>query len=472
MQKSKKTKGLRKERLENIKKGDERSKSIEENKNNLAKSALVSIEKNRKLLEEEAKTASEERRESIKTELGDLDNEMKPHKKITNDFGGVIEKINKNIEDGKKLIGEIDKELELVNAKLAEANQTIAQANAVNDLLDSDEATQNAVAGEVYASTNAVLLTDTHLRNVVQAHMPSLTAQPVLTASNGSVPVGASLHTPAARTWANAWGFDGKTSGKNAVNHKGSGLAVGGDVRVADHVALGAVLAVEDNKVNSDRIIKAQTKVKSYTLGSYTSIAAASNVSVAAGVFYSTLDFDSNRDMSAQNFGIAKASYQGHKVQAFAEVARAFEVGTAGTVAPYLNLTHTWLHTDAIREKGTALLPVEVRAKNDSALQSTLGVRAAYRLPMARPVSLTANLGWAHTFAKAAPKTTNRFVVAGVDSDSFTVQGQKMGKDRALIGVGVEAQVAKNATVALAYDGQFASGYQDHAGSVQFKLRF
>jgi len=57
-------------------------------------------------------------------------------------------------------------------------------------------------------------------------------------------------------------------------------------------------------------------------------------------------------------------------------------------------------------------------------------------------------------------------------SDEMSMKGQAINKDRALVGVGVEAQVAKNATLAIAYDGQFGAKYKDHTGSLQVKVRF
>jgi len=84
-------------------------------------------------------------------------------------------------------------------------------------------------------------------------------------------------------------------------------------------------------------------------------------------------------------------------------------------------------------------------------------------------VALTANLGWAHAFGDTDGKTTNRFGAAG---NRFSVQGVRMDKNRALVGVGIEANVAPNATLAVGYDGQFGSNTKDHSGSVQVRVRF
>jgi len=449
----------------------EAAKDEEEQKIRLARSAQKSIEREKASLIDE--------REKSSKELENTEKSIHDPEKSKKEFKKIVDESSKEIDDAKVAIDAAKKEIIAPEQAIANATEVIDLITALLD--DSDlsveekEAKMNAVGGQFYASTHSVLLGDHHLRNVVQAHMPGLAAQPVLTASNGNVPVGAALNTPAARTWANAWGYDGKTSMRQgeSLQHKGSGIAVGADVRVADNVAAGALLAFEDGKVSNDKTLHAHTQLKSYSVGSYVS-AQAGAVTLTGGLLYSKLDFDATRDMEklAAGTGEAKASYKGHKTQAFAEVARAFELGEAGTVSPYLNLTQTWLHTDAVKEKGSALLPLEAKAQNTSALQSTLGVRTRVRLPVATPVSLSANLGWAHTFAKSVKASTRIVTAAGVVGDEMSMKGQAVAKDRVLVGVGVEAQVAKHATLALAYDGQFGSKYHDHAGSVQFKLRF
>jgi len=426
-------------------------------------------------------TKAKTEEDSIDVKIANLDKE-KDKKKIEE-----LTKEKEKIHSDAKIFTEelakrSKKEIDDLQKTIDAAEKEIATADFVTALLGDDqtpaaekEARMNAVGGQFYASTHSVLLADHHLRHVVQANLPGQAAQPVLTASNGNVPVGSAVNTPAARAWANGWGYDGKTSKSQgeSLSHKGSGIAVGADVRVADNVAAGAVLAVEDGKVANDKTLYAHTSLKSYSVGSYVS-AEAGSVTFAGGLLYSQLDFTSGREMNklVAGAGEAKASYKGHKTQVFAEVARAFELGQSGTVSPYLNLTHTWLSTDAAKEKGTVLLPLQVKAQNTSALQSTLGVRTRVRLPVATPVSLTANLGWAHNFAKSVKASTRIVTAAGVVSDEMSLKGQAVSKDRALIGVGVEAQVAKNATLALAYDGQFGAKYKDHTGSLQVKVRF
>jgi len=420
------------------------------------------------------------------------DDELKEISREITELAGVSEKLREEIDnndvalektkisiyENEQVRSIAEKNILQADQKIADANKAIVTAEFVAEILDDKtplkekEALSNAAGGQIYASTHAALLLDHGLRNVVQAHMPGLSAQPVLTASNGVVPAGTTLNTSSTRTWASTWGFDGKTSGSKQdgnLQHKGSGLAVGGDVRVGEHAAVGLTLGFEDGKVANNDTQHAHTQVKAYTLGSYASVEAGS-VTLQGGVLYSRLDLTTDRDLDKLRAGVGqtKASYKGSKVKAFAEVSRAFEVGAAATVAPYANLTQTWLRTDKAQERGSSLLTVAVKAQRSSALQSTLGVRASYRLPTAAPVALTAHLGWAHAFGNAAKMSGN---FAG-SADNFALKAARTDKDHALIGVGVEAHLTPRATLAVSYDGQIGSHDKNHAGSVQFKLRF
>jgi len=296
-----------------------------------------------------------------------------------------------------------------------------------------------------------------------------LASAPVLLASNGTAPR-VNLNTPSQRLWVNTWAYDGDTKGsRNAAktDQSGIGLALGGDVRVADGVTVGAMFGYEDGKVKNGGTRRSRTDVDAYSLGGYAT-ADLGGVELQGGLIYSHMKLDANRTITVPGLaGKARASYDGYKVQAFMEAGLPLELGEA-TVTPYANLTQTWLHTDAAREKGSAAA-LRIGAQNDSVTQTTLGLRAAYQLPTAAPVALTAHLGWAHAFGDTKAKTSNRFGTAG---SRFAIEGNRMDKDRALVGVGIEAQLAPNATLAVGYDGQFGSKTKDHAGNVQVRVKF
>jgi len=176
-------------------------------------------------------------------------------------------------------------------------------------------------------------------------------AAPVMLASASAVPVGrASFDAPSQRLWANTWRYDGRTNGNRnvaKVDQSGTGLALGGDVRINDQFSVGALFGYEDDKVKNGGTRRSRTDVDAYSLGGYVN-ADVGRVALSGGLIYSHLKFDSSRTILLPA-SKAKASYDGYKVQAFVEAAQSFEAGDA-TVTPYANLTQSWLHTDAVCE--------------------------------------------------------------------------------------------------------------------------
>jgi len=112
---------------------------------------------------------------------------------------------------------------------------------------------------------------------------------------------------------------------------------------------------------------------------------------------------------------------------------------------------------------------LQIASQTDAVTHATLGLRAAYRLPTAMPVTLSADLGWVRAFGDIEGKSKNRF--AGTNAP-FAVNGVDVSKNTALVGAGIEAQLSPNAAVALDYQGQFGSRFASHAGNLQVKWRF
>jgi len=170
--------------------------------------------------------------------------------------------------------------------------------------------------------------------------------------------------------------------------------------------------------------------------------------------------------------GRVSADGKAHKVQVFAEAARAFALNESLTVSPYLNVAQVWLRSDAIRETATdtaAPTALEVVGQSDSVRVTTLGARAAVTLPTQTPIQVMADLGWARIFGDTNAATSNRFAGCG---KRFAIRGVGVDKNAALVGLGLQAQITPNASLSVGYQGEFGSNVRSHTGQVQFRMRF
>jgi len=334
------------------------------------------------------------------------------------------------------------------------------------------------LSGEIHSSTHAVLLGNTNLRNVMGARLQGgrsgafgiASAEPVLVASAGTAPVSAAMLNPSNKqVWANSWGFKGRvnaTGGAAKVDSSGMGLAAGVDIGDG-----GVMLAFEDSRVKNGDSRNSKTDINGYSIGGYTGTTVG-NFTLRGGVAYSYLDVESKRNIWVPGLqGQLKADYKAHKVQAFVEGSRDVELDNV-TVSPYVGVTQVVLRTEDAREKATgnaAPAALVIKGKTDTVTLATVGVCASVALPAATPIVAYGDFGWQRAFGDKAAKTTNRFANTNA---RFTAQGVSVGKNRALIGAGVQAQVSRNASVNLGYQGQYGSGQRDHAVNLQVKVRF
>jgi len=394
-----------------------------------------------------------------------------------------------------------DEGVQLVMEKDEEAFKDVAQASgqagmgdALLDLPDDHAVTTAIVnvkggkevvsrafdnlSGEIHSSTHAVLLGNTNLRNVMGARLQGgrsgafglASAEPVLVASSGTAPVSAAMLNPSKnQMWANTWGFKGRvnaTGNAAKVDSSGIGLAAGVDIGAG-----GVMLAFEDSRVKNGSSRNSRTDVNGYSVGGYTGTTLG-DFTLRGGVAYSYLNIESQRNIWVPTLeGKLKADYKGHKVQAFVEGSRDIELDAA-TLSPYVGVTQVLLKTEDAREKATgnaAPAALIIKGKTDAVTLATVGVRASIVLPTATPVVAYGDFGYQRAFGDKAAKTTNRFA----DTNArFTAQGVSVGKNKALVGAGVQAQLSKNASVNVGYQGQYGSGNRDHAVNLQVKVRF
>jgi fibronectin-binding autotransporter adhesin len=83
-------------------------------------------------------------------------------------------------------------------------------------------------------------------------------------------------------------------------------------------------------------------------------------------------------------------------------------------------------------------------------------------------VDLGLRLGWLHEYANTARPITAAF--AGAPQASFTVYGATPQRDAAVIGFQAGANVAAATRLYLRYDGEIASGADNHTIGVGLRL--
>ena len=81
---------------------------------------------------------------------------------------------------------------------------------------------------------------------------------------------------------------------------------------------------------------------------------------------------------------------------------------------------------------------------------------------------LAGSSDWRHAFGDVTPVTNLAF--AG--SDSFTITGVPIARDAALFEAGLDVALTANASLGVAYQGQFASGSQQNGFDANLTVKF
>jgi len=187
------------------------------------------------------------------------------------------------------------------------------------------------------------------------------------------------------------------------------------------------------------------------------------------GTAYSWHDLATSRTIVFPGFGDAtSASYDAHTAQAFGEIG--YDVTTWRNIAlePFAGLAVVDVHTDGFTEHGGAA-SLTGASSNSNTTFSTLGVRAAAPLPGFAGITASGSLAWRHAFGTVTPTTQLAFASGGTP---FAIAGVPIARDAAEIEVGLDTQVALQATLGVNYTGQLAAHAQDHAVKAHFILQF
>ncbi len=117
-----------------------------------------------------------------------------------------------------------------------------------------------------------------------------------------------------------------------------------------------------------------------------------------------------------------------------------FHPAAGWTLTPAGGLTYTHLDIDSFTETGAAPANLNVQSQSDDSLRSRLGGYVTYEVHPGQ-LTLIPSLSamWQHEFLDEDAPITSQF--SDLNSGAFTIHSVSMGRDSALIGVGLTAEL-------------------------------
>lgn len=194
--------------------------------------------------------------------------------------------------------------------------------------------------------------------------------------------------------------------------------------------------------------------------------------SLRGGLSYAMSSIDAARDADFAGFSQSlDASYDATTAQVFGEVGYAIERGPVA-IEPFLGLA--WVHLDAdgfTETGGEAALSGE--DETSTVGYSTLGFRAGRSFETglgtaggsgaARAMTFTPHLSlaWRHAWGDLSTSASLSF--AEMTAQGFVVSGVTLAEDTGIVDLGFDLAINPQATLGLAYLGQFSNGADTNA---------
>ncbi|MDR7224222.1 autotransporter domain-containing protein [Aminobacter aminovorans] len=331
------------------------------------------------------------------------------------------------------------------------------------------------LSGEVHASTQGMMmqdggvLLDVATSRIDQAFGDTTAASmPVMAYGDGGLEL-APADTDRFALWSRAFGSWGSTNGDgNAMgfDRSSGGLVGGADAMVGDSWRVGVLAGYSRSSFDA-----ADGSSNGSSDNYHVGITAGTRVGafgLTAGATYSWHRFDTARSVAFTGFSDAlTAKYDGGTAQLFGEASYKVDAGRFA-IEGFSNLSYVNLRTDAFTETGGAAALSSQATSNDVTF-TTLGVRASTDVALgAVNATVRGTIGWRHAFGDVTPVSSMAF--AG--SDGFEVAGTPIARNAAVLGAGIDFDIAPKAKLGISYTGQLSNGASDHGIDAKLAVSF
>jgi outer membrane autotransporter protein len=308
------------------------------------------------------------------------------------------------------------------------------------------------------------------------AAVPGAPGEPVRVAFDGSL--GRLLAAPEERAdrahgvWMKAFAQRGKQDAHATVNgydHSLAGLALGIDQRFGSSFLAGLSIGQASNTVKAD-LDRSDADITSRLFalyGSYFDRALYVDGTLSAG----RNDYDTRRTIVVGPTATPVTSRHRGNVLAASLGAGTLVRAGSSWLDPFASLQYTRLTEDGFSENGSGAGLV-VAGRTTRALVSNVGLRWLQVFGAAGDATWTpeASLAWLHDFDRSGHLINAAYLDA--PDASFSIAGQPVGKNGAVLGLGVTYRTSRGLATFLRYKGEFRSHYAAHGVVGELRYEF
>ena len=240
---------------------------------------------------------------------------------------------------------------------------------------------------------------------------------------------------------------------------------IGGEVDIFDNTKIGAFFGYGTTDFDTDRHGKIESDDLHFGVYGETTFSVAN---VTYGIVHTNQDRDASRTFNLMGqVGGATASYDANITQVFAEAAFTGFNTDAYAVEPYFGLSYMHIKNDGV-EQQVASMNFDTEVDDANLAVTTLGVRGAIPFALGSVgMQVKGDVAWNHFFGDNEAEATMRVADAGFAK----IKGEKLD-NMATVGLGVEAQLTKEATLGFSYTGAFDGDITSHGVGANLRINF
>jgi outer membrane autotransporter protein len=271
----------------------------------------------------------------------------------------------------------------------------------------------------------------------------------------------------ASHLWASGFGnFDDISGDGNAAgaSSRTGGLLVGAETPVTDELLLGAAIGYAHTDLDADHDL-GSARINSYQALAYARYQAGPAV-VAGHLGYAFNQYDVDRPIDLVG-RTAHGSTNGNDFSAALDGGWRFELGALSLV-PEAGLHYDRIEVNSLKESGAGLLDLAIDQQDDNMLRSSLGGRVAWHLSPDPDHPLVAEFRarWDHDFLDRSGR-----VDAALGGASFSVESSKVGRDAAVLGLGLAGTVADGVQLYGGYQVELRANEMTNTVAAGVRLR-
>ncbi|KZL13464.1 autotransporter domain-containing protein [Pseudovibrio sp. Ad26] len=330
----------------------------------------------------------------------------------------------------------------------------------INALLDP-------LAGEINASTRAILLADSRfLRQAVNDRLYKAHSAFASEVDDDTV----SRKVGPFEMWGQVYGSWGQFFSDGNARTTGrsvGGVLVGVDATYFDMVQLGVVAGFGRTSIDISSI-DASSDSDSYSVGGYASANPIDNVKLRGGVAGTWYNIATDRDVSLFPEETLSSDQFAGSVQVFGELGYTLE-STYGNLQPFAGVAYAYLSGPGFNETGGAAA-LKANGQSNSLTFLTLGTRGEFDLSnyLYGDTSFVGLAAWQYSSADTLDYTQS-FIDSG---NPFTVASVPIARNVALIETGLQSNLSDHIQLNINYYGLLADQAVDHGANARLFVQY